>query len=97
MSKNVYKSGQYNVICDVCGKKVKIGDCRQRWDGFLVHYGCYETRHPQDFVKARQDKISVPITRPVLPNVFTNTSYLVYVDDGYILSPPNQFYIEEPI
>lgn len=35
MSRNYYTSGQWNCICDVCGKKVKAGDAKQRWDGFL--------------------------------------------------------------
>lgn len=35
MSRNYYISGQWNVICDVCGKKIKAGKAKQRWDGFI--------------------------------------------------------------
>lgn len=97
MRTTYFKSGEWNVVCDVCSEKIKSSDARKRWDGFITCPQCYEERHPQDFVRARQDKITVPFQRPIPPYVFTNTSYLVYVDDGYILSPPNQFYIEEPI
>lgn len=74
--KNTYISGQFNVICDVCSKKIKAGDAKQRWDGFIVCPDDYEQRHSMDFVRARQDKISVPYTRPIPPLVFTNVTYI---------------------
>jgi len=97
MSKNYYTSGEWNFICDVCGKKIKSGRSRHRWDGFVVCEDDYETRHPQDFVRARQDKISVPFTRPRPPDVFTVVLYDLYVQDGYYINPPGQQYIEEDI
>ena len=71
MSKNYYISGQWNVICDVCGKKIKSGKAKQRWDGFIVCEDDFESRHPQDFVKARVDKITVPFVRPIQTSVYT--------------------------
>jgi len=68
--KNTYISGQFNVTCDVCSKKIKAEDAKQRWDGFIVCPDDYEQRHSQDFVRARQDKISVPFTRPIPPEAF---------------------------
>lgn len=79
MSKNYYNSGDHNVTCDVCSRKIKMLQAKSRWDGFLVCHDCYEERHPQDFVRARQDKISVYITRPIPPLVFVN---LMVVDDA---------------
>lgn len=76
MSRNTYKSGQWNVTCDVCSKKIKAEDAKQRWDGFIVCPDDFEERQPQDFVRARQDKISVPFTRPIPPFVFTNVVYV---------------------
>lgn len=64
MSKNYYISGEWNVICDSCSKKIKSKDAKERWDGFIVCPNCFEYRHPQDYVKARQDKITVPFVRP---------------------------------
>jgi len=97
MSENYYTSGEWNLICDVCGKKIKSGRSRHRWDGFVVCEDDYETRHPQDFVRARQDKISVPFTRPRPPDVFTVVLYDLYVQDGYYINPPGQQYIQENI
>jgi len=64
MSKNYYTSGGFNVICDVCSKKIKASDAKQRWDGLVVCPDDFEHRHPQDYVKAKVDKITVPFTRP---------------------------------
>ena len=70
MTKNYYLSGDHNITCDVCSKKIKMSEAKLRWDGFLVCKDDYEMRHPQDFVRARQDKISVNNTRPIPPNAF---------------------------
>ena len=85
MSKNNYKTGDWNIICDVCGKKIKAGEAKHRWDGFVVCPSDFEQRHPQDFVRARQDKISVPFTRPRPLDVFTGVTYVTtYVEEDYI-------------
>lgn len=83
MKKNYYLSGEFNLTCDRCSKKIKAHQAKHEWTGFIVCGDCYETRHPQDFVKAKTDKITVPFQRPVPPLVFTNTSYINYIDDGY--------------
>lgn len=64
MPRNYYVSGSWNCICDSCSIKVKASETKQRWDGLIVCRNCFEMRQPQDFVKARQDKITVPFTRP---------------------------------
>lgn len=73
MSRNHYVSGEWNLICDCCGKKVKANQAKKRWDGFIVCPDDWEERHPQDFVRARQDKITVPYTRPRPPDIFGDT------------------------
>ena len=88
MAKNYYVSGQWNVTCDRCSRKVKSGEIRKEWTGFLVCNLCYEMRHPQDFVRAKQDKIYVPDTRPIPALIFAAVpNILRYVDDGYIYAP----------
>lgn len=68
-----YIPGDFNLICDVCSKKIKASESKLRWDGLRVCPTDYEERQPQDFVRARQDKISVPFSRPRPPDVFTFT------------------------
>lgn len=70
MPRNYYVSGQYNYICDSCGQKLKSGVAKLRWDGFRVCGDCWESRHPQDFVKTRADNQSIPWSRPRSADVF---------------------------
>ena len=87
MPRNTYISGQYNITCDVCSRKIKSGKARKRWDGFLVCSDtCFEQRHPQDFVRAKQDKIYVSDTRPIPPLVFIVVPYPFYCDTGYVVA-----------
>ena len=64
MSESYYKHGDYNVICDHSGWKVKRSECRLQWNGLLVRKDLWEPRHPQDFVRASTDDQSVDIARP---------------------------------
>lgn len=85
--RNYYVSGQHNVTCDICSKKIKASDAKQRWDGLIVCPSDFEHRHEQDYVKARTDKITVPFTRPIPPLTFTNISYVVdYVDLDWVVN-----------
>ena len=96
MKKNFFISGEWNLTCDVCSKKIKAHEAKTRWDGFIVCGDCFENRHPQDFVKAQTDKISVPFQRPIPVLLFTSISYItLYVDEDYIEDHTPQTYFEE--
>ena len=69
MKKNYYIPHEWNIVCDVCSKKIKASDAKQRWDGLIVCPSDFEYRHEQDYVKARTDKITVPFTRPIPPPI----------------------------
>lgn len=56
--------GQYNFVCDLCGRKRKASEGRLTWDNFFVCTDtCWQPRHPQDFVESRADDESVEIVR----------------------------------
>ena len=80
MAKNYYLSGEFNLTCDRCSKKIKAHKAKHEWTGFIVCGDCYETRHPQDFVKAHSDKISVPFVRPIPEYVFVDVPYICTID-----------------
>ena len=86
MKKNHFISGEWNVTCDVCSRKIKAHEAKQRWDGFIVCPDDFENRHPQDFVKAQTDKITVPFTRPIPTYIFITVPYILYWDTGYSVS-----------
>ena len=65
-----FAQGDYNAICDGCGAKLKASVLRKDWQGFMKCRRCWEPRHPQDFVRARNspEPAPVPFVRgPVTP------------------------------
>lgn len=52
---NGWKIGDNYAVCDVCGHEYLASVLRERWDGLVVCPDDYETRHPQEFVRAVQD------------------------------------------
>jgi len=61
---NWLKLGDWNAICDSCGRKFKASTMRKRWDGFFVCTEDFEIKHPQLSLKVHGDKQTVPIPRP---------------------------------
>lgn len=76
-----YLPGDWWILCDSCNKKIRASESRLRWDGFIVCKDDYETRHPQDFLQARQDKISVPFSRPRAEDQFVTIDLSAYPTD----------------
>lgn len=70
-SRNYYKPGDWNAICDRCGFKFKASELREEWTGLRVCEADFELRHPQDFIKVTPDRISVPWVRMEAPTVVT--------------------------
>ena len=90
MKKNHYIPHEWNVVCDICSKKIKASESRLRWDGFIVCSKDFETRHPQDFIQTRQDKMTVPFSRPRAQDVFVDVPYIVYyVVSDYMIDYSN--------
>ena len=75
-----YRHNSFNRICDRSGFKVKAGDTRMEWTGHIVRKSGWEPRHPQDFMRGKLDKQSVPHPRPESDDDFL-TSNEVTVDD----------------
>lgn len=75
-SNNFFRPGSYLFICDVCGNKYHKEEMRKRWDNMIVCPDDYEMRHPQDFLRAREDRQSVPISRPRPVDVFRHVEGL---------------------
>lgn len=76
--KNWYKSGSWNVFCMICNRKIKSEMALKRWDGLIVCPDDYENRHPMDFLRARQERISVPYTSDTSFDTFNGPTYPQY-------------------
>lgn len=59
-----YVKGNWKAVCDSCGFRFDASKLKKRWDGLMVCEMDYETRQPQDFVRAKVDIQAVPWTRP---------------------------------
>ncbi len=58
------KLGDYNAVCSLCGRKRKASDLVKNWQGLYRCPEHNEPRHPQEFVRARTEVISVPWAQP---------------------------------
>lgn len=65
-----YIKGDWNAICDVCGRKMKASQLKKRWDGVMVCSVDWEPRHPQDFVRGVADFQAPVFTRPEQEDTF---------------------------
>lgn len=70
MGNNIYCKGDWDAICDSCGRKYKASELRKRWDGLMVCSQDWEPRQPQDFVRAIVDRQAVPWSRPEATDTF---------------------------
>lgn len=70
--------GDWNALCDSCGRKFKASQLKRRWDGLMVCKEDYELRHPQEFLRVQKERISVPFTRPYpASDTYTSTFSLL--------------------
>lgn len=61
----------YLVICDATGQKLWRSQCRlQAWNNMLVRADLWEPRQPQDLIRSRPDRQTVPIARPEPADAF---------------------------
>lgn len=60
-----WRAGDHYVICDRCARKVYASTTAKEWTGAIVcRIGCFEERHPQEFVRGVHDRQRVPMPRP---------------------------------
>lgn len=61
-----YQAMNHWVVCDSCGFDIRAEDIRETWDHRLVCPADWEPRHPQDFVRSKQEDMSAK--GPVRPD-----------------------------
>lgn len=66
-----YKPGDYYIIDDIRGHKVRASDARLQWDNAFTLPGSFSPRQPQDLVVGVRDDQSVPLPRPRQKDNFT--------------------------
>lgn len=73
--RNTHRVGDYLMVDDESGLTHYASEMVQRWDGLWVHHTNNESRHPQEFVRARSDPRALRNIRPdqfvaVIDNTF---------------------------
>lgn len=76
----VYVPGDYYLLCDCCGFKIRRSEARERWDGAMVCQADYEERHPLDLVEPRPEQQNVIDARYSEP-VFITTANEIRAED----------------
>ena len=64
MTMNSLILGNWNALCDSCGRRFKASEMKKRWDGLMVCREDFEQRHPSDFLRVQKEKIAVEWVRP---------------------------------
>ena len=85
----MYKKGDWKAICDSCGFEFYASELKERWDGMRVCKEDYETRHPLDFIRAKEDKPNIIWTRPndsaSAVTIYTNNQSLAVTLSGTLM------------
>lgn len=75
---NYFKSGVWNVICEVCGRKCKSDEVRKRWDGLIVCNQDFDIRHPLDFIRPYPPERPVPFISDEPADILIYVCYLQF-------------------
>lgn len=59
-----YRPGDHLALCDICSRKFYGSELRKNYRGFMVCKDDYETRHPQESIKVKKERIKVDNPRP---------------------------------
>lgn len=82
MTKNYYSAGEWNSICDQCGRRFKSSELKKRWDGLMVCSQDFELRNPQEFVRGVVDSEPLSVTRIDNSGIDATVSYSSAVTDA---------------
>lgn len=87
--RNTHRIGDHLATCDECGFVYYASEMRKRWDGAFVDSGCWETRHPQDFVQAKKDPYPLHLIRPSVIAASASTNITQFIGETSALTPVN--------
>jgi len=60
----VARLGDWKLISDLTGFKIRASQSAERWDGMIGEREKVEERHPQDFLRGVHEDQRVPFSRP---------------------------------
>ena len=69
-----YRAGDFYLISDRSGKKIRASESRREWNGSIVHKDEYDSRHPQERIRSTRDQQSVKNPRPRATDSFVGAA-----------------------
>lgn len=69
-----HREGEHYIICERTGRKILASKAAEEWTGRFVSLSDIDYRHPQEFVRGRIDRQSVPFVRTPA-DVFVNADF----------------------
>lgn len=63
--RNRWRDGDWLAVCDRCGITYYASQLSKEWTGFRVCSGCWDPRHPQEYLRGKADPQAAPWQRPV--------------------------------
>lgn len=73
-----YRPGSHWAICDYCGFQFRSEDLREDWQGFWACDEDFERRHPQDFLRVKEEKIAAD--QPLRPEDTSNVIDVSFIN-----------------
>lgn len=71
-TKTIFIPGDWNLIDDLTGMKVKASATTKEWDGFRSTKS--QRRHEQDFLRSFPERIRTPFARPEQTDTFAEST-----------------------
>ena len=82
MARRTYKPGSFLRVDDRTGFTVYAENTKKEWQGLIVSKETWEPRHPQDFVRGKADKQTVPDPRPGGADTFSGPKHYAMDDNA---------------
>jgi hypothetical protein len=71
-TEGIYVPGDYYLLCDICGFKIRRSEAFKAWDGSMRCSKDYEERHPLDMILPHADRQTVVDARDADPVFVTD-------------------------
>jgi len=80
------RSGDHKFVCDIDGQVYHSKHKRITWDGKVVHYLNYYSRHPQEFLRAIKEDTAAKHVQldGALPSLIDDTWFLIDSDGTFV-------------
>ena len=87
MIRNEWRVGDFLVVDDESGLVTYASETAKLWDGSIRHIDSFETRQPQEFVRAPKENAPLKDTRPEALTSAASESQPLYIGTTSILFP----------